>query len=118
MIEKLQFMTIMLINDVKAKRDERGATAVEYGLMVALIAVVIIGAVTALVALFVTLNPAVRRVPRPAEWDSATHLAPQNGQERYEVCRTIASGEGVGEGTAPGVAELGERDVELIGDRE
>ena len=29
-------------------RDERGATAVEYGLMVALIAVVIIGAVTAL----------------------------------------------------------------------
>lgn len=29
-------------------RDERGATAVEYGLMVALIAVVIIGAVTLL----------------------------------------------------------------------
>ena len=29
-------------------RDERGATAVEYGLMVALIAVVIIGVVTAL----------------------------------------------------------------------
>jgi pilus assembly protein Flp/PilA len=29
-------------------RDERGATAVEYGLMVALIAVVIIAAVTAL----------------------------------------------------------------------
>ena len=48
MIEKLQFMTIMLINDAKAKRDERGATAVEYGLMVALIAVVIIAAVTTL----------------------------------------------------------------------
>ena len=48
MIEKLQFMSIMLITDVKAKRDERGATAVEYGLMVALIALVIIGAVTAL----------------------------------------------------------------------
>ena len=48
MLEKLQFMTIMLINDVKAKRDERGATAVEYGLMVALIAVVIIAAVTLL----------------------------------------------------------------------
>ena len=51
MIEKLQFVTIMLVNDLKAKRDEineRGATAVEYGLMVALIAVVIIGAVTAL----------------------------------------------------------------------
>jgi pilus assembly protein Flp/PilA len=29
-------------------RDERGATAVEYGLMVALIAIVIIGAVTVL----------------------------------------------------------------------
>ena len=51
MLEKLQFMTIMLIGDVKAKRDEvneRGATAVEYGLMVALIAVVIIAAVTTL----------------------------------------------------------------------
>jgi len=29
-----------------AMRDDRGATAVEYGLMVALIAIVIIGAVT------------------------------------------------------------------------
>jgi pilus assembly protein Flp/PilA len=48
MIEELQFMTIMLVNDLKAKRDERGATAVEYGLMVALIAVVIIAAVTLL----------------------------------------------------------------------
>ena len=38
------------------KHDERGATAVEYGLMVALIAVVIVGAVglfgTNLIALF------------------------------------------------------------------
>ena len=48
MIEKLQLMTLMLVNDLKAKRDERGATAVEYGLMVALIAIVIIGAVTLL----------------------------------------------------------------------
>jgi pilus assembly protein Flp/PilA len=48
MLEKLQFMTLMLIDDLKAKRDERGATAVEYGLMVALIAIVIIGAVTIL----------------------------------------------------------------------
>jgi pilus assembly protein Flp/PilA len=31
-----------------AMRDDRGATAVEYGLMVALIAIVIIGAVTLL----------------------------------------------------------------------
>jgi pilus assembly protein Flp/PilA len=51
MLEKLQFMTLMFISDVKAKRDEvneRGATAVEYGLMVALIAIVIIAAVTLL----------------------------------------------------------------------
>ena len=48
MLEKLQLMTLMLVNDMKAKRDERGATAVEYGLMVALIAIVIIGAVTLL----------------------------------------------------------------------
>ena len=48
MLEKLQLMTLMLVNDLKAKRDERGATAVEYGLMVALIAIVIIGAVTLL----------------------------------------------------------------------
>ena len=37
------FLTLML-----AKRDDTGATAVEYGLMVALIAVAIIGTVTAL----------------------------------------------------------------------
>jgi len=48
MLEKLHFLTLMLVNDMKAKRDERGATAVEYGLMVALIAIVIIGAVTLL----------------------------------------------------------------------
>ncbi|QBX54087.1 Flp family type IVb pilin [Nocardioides seonyuensis] len=42
MIEK--FITLMLIG----RDEEKGATAVEYGLMVALIAVVIIGAVTAL----------------------------------------------------------------------
>lgn len=48
MLEKLQFMAIMFVNDLKTKhaeRDERGATAVEYGLMVALIAAVIITAV-------------------------------------------------------------------------
>ncbi|SED35253.1 pilus assembly protein Flp/PilA [Nocardioides exalbidus] len=48
MLGKLQLMTIMLVNDMRARRDERGATAVEYGLMVALIAIVIIGAVTLL----------------------------------------------------------------------
>ena len=41
-------MTLMLAKVMKAKRDERGATAVEYGLMVAIIAIVIIGAVTLL----------------------------------------------------------------------
>ena len=33
---------------IQSLRDEKGATAVEYGLMVALIAVIIIGAVTLL----------------------------------------------------------------------
>ena len=42
MLEK--FITLMIIG----RDEEEGATAVEYGLMVALIAVVIIGAVTLL----------------------------------------------------------------------
>lgn len=42
MLEK--FITLMLVG----RDEEKGATAVEYGLMVALIAVVIIGAVTLL----------------------------------------------------------------------
>ncbi|MCF6377270.1 Flp family type IVb pilin [Nocardioides KLBMP 9356] len=42
MLEK--FITLMLIG----RDEEQGATAVEYGLMVALIAVAIIGTVTAL----------------------------------------------------------------------
>lgn len=43
----LEFLKIMLDGKFAAK-DERGATAVEYGLMVALIAIVIIAAVTLL----------------------------------------------------------------------
>jgi len=39
---------VKLQNTVTELRDERGATAVEYALMVMLIALVIIGAVTAL----------------------------------------------------------------------
>ena len=46
MIDKLQLTVLMLIADLKARRDDEGATAVEYGLMVALIAIVIIGGVT------------------------------------------------------------------------
>jgi pilus assembly protein Flp/PilA len=43
------FLTMFtLVGDRFDGRKERGATAVEYGLMVALIAVVIIGAVTLL----------------------------------------------------------------------
>ena len=42
MLEK--FITLMIIG----RDEEEGATAVEYGLMVALIAIVIIGAVTLL----------------------------------------------------------------------
>ena len=41
---KFQVKAVALLKD----RSDRGATAVEYGLMVALIAVVIIGAVTLL----------------------------------------------------------------------
>ncbi len=48
MLEKIQFMTLMFLGDLKAKRDERGATAVEYGLMVSLIAVAIVATVRAL----------------------------------------------------------------------
>jgi pilus assembly protein Flp/PilA len=49
MIDRL-FLTLQVLRGDLAARFEReeGATAVEYGLMVALIAVVIIGAVTAI----------------------------------------------------------------------
>ncbi|MBE7323281.1 Flp family type IVb pilin [Nocardioides sp. Y6] len=40
----LQYLTIMLANQ-KAKMDERGASAVEYGLLVAGIAAIIVAAV-------------------------------------------------------------------------
>ncbi|AIY17154.1 Flp family type IVb pilin [Pimelobacter simplex] len=43
----IQYLQILL-NARLAKMDERGATAVEYGLLVALIAAVIIGAVVIL----------------------------------------------------------------------
>ena len=58
MIEKLQFLTLMFVNDLKAKhaeRGERGATAVEYGMLVALIAAVI---VTVVVTLGTQINAA------------------------------------------------------------
>ena len=47
MIEKLQFMTLMFLSGARAKRDERGATATEYSLLVAFIALGIILGVTA-----------------------------------------------------------------------
>jgi pilus assembly protein Flp/PilA len=43
----IQYLTILL-NARFAKADERGATAVEYGLLVALIAAVIVGVVVTL----------------------------------------------------------------------
>ncbi len=43
MFEKLQTAALMLV----AKKDEKGATATEYALLVALIAIVIVVAVTA-----------------------------------------------------------------------
>ena len=47
---KLYVTLLMLADDVKfrLRREDSGATAVEYGLLVGLIAVVIIGAVTLL----------------------------------------------------------------------
>jgi pilus assembly protein Flp/PilA len=55
MLTFLSYVQTFLTRNVK-RDDDRGATAVEYGLMVALIAIVIIGGVTAvgvnLLALF------------------------------------------------------------------
>ena len=48
MIEKFQMMALMFVGNLKTKRDEQGATAVEYGLLVALIAAVIVGVVATL----------------------------------------------------------------------
>lgn len=42
MIEKLQFMTLMFVSDLREKKNERGATATEYGLLVGLIALIIV----------------------------------------------------------------------------
>ena len=42
------FLTLVSFAEDRLKREEKGATAVEYGLMVGLIAVVIIGAVVIL----------------------------------------------------------------------
>lgn len=44
----LAILNLFQMLNVRLSSEERGATAVEYGLMVALIAVVIIGAVTLL----------------------------------------------------------------------
>ena len=48
MIHTLQFMKTMLLGLDAKRRSEEGATAVEYGLMVALIAAVIVGVVATL----------------------------------------------------------------------
>ena len=51
MLDQMQISTLKFIYFLKShleERSERGATAVEYGLMVALIAAVIVGTVTLL----------------------------------------------------------------------
>jgi pilus assembly protein Flp/PilA len=67
MLEKIQFMTLMFISDLKAKRDDRGATAVEYGMLVALIAAVIVTIVGVLGnqvnAAFTTISDALPDLP-------------------------------------------------------
>ncbi len=61
-IVKFQVRVAALLQD----RNDRGATAVEYGLMVALIAVVIIGAVTLLGTQLSTLFTGVTsKLPNP-----------------------------------------------------
>ena len=71
MIEKLQLMPLMFLADRTAGRDrredERGATAVEYGLLVALIAAFIVGTVVLLgqeiAAAFTTVTNALPNAP-------------------------------------------------------
>ena len=49
MLNPIQFVaTLVSFAETRLRREEKGATAVEYGLMVGLIAVVIIAAVTLL----------------------------------------------------------------------
>ena len=59
---------------LRLRRDEKGATAVEYGIMVALIAVVIIVAVsllgTTLTDMFQGVNCQISNPDKPT-WDSA-----------------------------------------------
>ena len=74
MFEKIQLMTLMFIGDLKAKRDERGATAVEYGLMVALIAAVIVATVGLLgTALDTKFQDRAHRDRRPPAELAPTH---------------------------------------------
>jgi pilus assembly protein Flp/PilA len=42
MLEKIHFMTLMFINDLKTRQSEKGATATEYALLVGLIALVLV----------------------------------------------------------------------------
>jgi pilus assembly protein Flp/PilA len=48
MLNTLRFMSTMILGLNDKRRSEEGATAVEYGLLVALIAAIIIGAVVTL----------------------------------------------------------------------
>jgi pilus assembly protein Flp/PilA len=58
---------ILLQEMIRARRDERGATAVEYGLMVVLIAAVIVGIVYLIgqnvLQGFTTVNTELDKVP-------------------------------------------------------
>ena len=64
MFENLHLTTLMFVDDLKLKRDERGATTVEYGLMVAFIAAVIVTAVTAVgTSLLPVFDGVAREIP-------------------------------------------------------
>ena len=62
--------SLVAVTQDRLKRDEKGATAVEYGLMVGLIAVVIIAAVTLLgtelQGLFTDVTDSIPDAPAPA----------------------------------------------------
>lgn len=45
MLEKIHFLTLMFVADLKTKQSEKGATATEYALLVGLIALALVAGV-------------------------------------------------------------------------
>jgi MFS family permease len=86
-------------------------------------AILALGGLTAISSLFLTMSRSVRRVPRPARWaaqpDSprrTSRISDENATRSSWTIPEDGSGEGGREGGRPGLAELGERDLELVRD--